>query len=410
MANNITQLKKLRKLQPSTDWKQQQWDDFVTQISDTTEHSSATWNIASSLFHHFAAARYVVNVAMVIFIFVFSSWATLAAQETTRGDVLYPLKASVEKLSLAVTFDESSKAQKQTEFAGKRVQEIKTLAVRSSVKNIQDNKISETVQDLQTNVKQAQNSLKQVQSNNSQNRVAVARLLDETTAELGQDLIKATEKLPAAVRLSLSADIEAAEAAIEDTRHQALTVIITEGLADNQVSEEDIILRLDNQIQAVVDAIDVLSIDEWDESIEFLVAEMIEETNDDVAAAFIDPRDSVAEKRMYVEDALLVIQEQVVQKDYVGALGGIQSLQQEVGVIEKLMQQGIVKGEAEEVVADEEVLDGVADEDASSSEQLKDGRHDVLDFDTVTEQENGGETTVEFIEPLSPSTDEIIKN
>lgn len=397
------QLKEFKQLEPSGEWKDRQWESFVAQadiISNTNKQSSA-WGVVNGFWHHFGVLRSLGNVAVVVLVFAVSSWATLAAESTARGDILYPLKASVEKITLAVTFDDNSKAQKQTEYAGKRVKEIKTLAIRSSIQNVEDNKISETVQDLQNNIKEAHNSLVQSNNGTTQDRVAVARIIDQSTTEISKELHKAAEQLPAEVRLSLSEDIAQTEAVLSDTKHQALKVIITEGLVDNQVSEEDIIALLNEQVKVVFSEYESLDIASWEEVIEQALTEVLEQ--DGIAEeSIVDPRERVVELDVLISETMEAIGEYIEQKNYLGAFDLIQTLQGYVSEVGLLLEQGVVMGDSETI--DEEVIENNNQSDSNVNEA-----ESSVELEETFAPDGGGETTSVFINPLEQSSTEEIK-
>jgi hypothetical protein len=93
---------------------------------------SGFWSALASLFSQKRFAyQFAIATFLLIFLVVSTSGVAFASQWTIPGDALYPVKTSLEKVQLALTFGEARRAQLHITFAERRFVEIQNLVVEN---------------------------------------------------------------------------------------------------------------------------------------------------------------------------------------------------------------------------------------------------------------------------------------
>ncbi len=339
------QFKKLRKITPPAQWQDSQWDSLLSSISDGKTKQLTSLEKVSCFMSNPGIFRPVGNLVAIVLVVVMGSWGMVtSAENTAHGDLLYPVKKVMERVSLAITVDDSARVQKQTAFVSKRLFELNNLAIRLEYSSVSEQSLDRTVNDLKKEIVAVHDSLRQVQATGSADDIyALTTHVEETTNQLNEKIARTAESLPVDVTFSMDDLIEEAEALVMDTNNQLLEVIVSQDLSDGAVSEDYVIQRLEDRVAEVTTDYNVYNIDSWknqyyigDEEMQVIIA-------------------GVDELSVEVEETLTAITEQFVEKDYVGILAATNHVQYLISQIDLAMYPPAVKG-VEEVEVLEEVI------------------------------------------------------
>lgn len=93
---------------------------------------SSFWSALAALFTQKRFAyQFAIATLLIIFLVVSTSGIAFASQWTIPGDPLYPVKTSLEKVQLALSFRDARRAQLQIAFAERRLVEIQNLVIEN---------------------------------------------------------------------------------------------------------------------------------------------------------------------------------------------------------------------------------------------------------------------------------------
>ena len=93
---------------------------------------STLWSTLASLFTQKRFAyQFAIATFLLIFLVVSTSGVAFASQWTIPGDTLYPVKTSLERAQLALSFSEARRAQLNIAFAERRLGEIQNLVIEN---------------------------------------------------------------------------------------------------------------------------------------------------------------------------------------------------------------------------------------------------------------------------------------
>lgn len=125
----LIKLSSLKTIKPADEWKSKQKDILLAQITGASDTAEINWFRA---FEYLLPQRLVEQVVrpvwavflIVVLVFGGGIMSLRAAHDTTPGDSLYIAKMISEKTQQALTFNETSKAKLNLEFASNRAKEI----------------------------------------------------------------------------------------------------------------------------------------------------------------------------------------------------------------------------------------------------------------------------------------------
>jgi hypothetical protein len=193
----------------------------------------------------------VVSVASVIgLVFGSSILSVSAADNSVPGDWLFPVKLATEQTRLVLTTDKSEKLKLKTDFVGRRVEEIKTIA--SSDVSKKEERMKEATDLLKRDLDTVNNQLHEVKTEQSPTEAAeAAKLLDQRSSEIASDLKEVKSSLPQELKSSMAQ----AEAALVNTGVKAVGVLIDVkrdgGEAGGLVTDEELILSITDKVQGL---------------------------------------------------------------------------------------------------------------------------------------------------------------
>jgi len=199
-----------------------------------------------------------LSILLVVAIVGTSGWiATVdASYQSLPGDLLYPAKRAVEKtqvMAASVTGNDKAETKLHVEFAKRRATELKQVVKDP---NKQD-KATQAVVDLKTEIKNVNNSLEEIKNNTT----------DKGQAETAKDVSKSVEQIKITLKevkaeLSvgtsteskiLSKDVSEVKDMAKDTAVNAVDIMVTKHLeGDTTVTKEEVKAVLDKTIQTAV--------------------------------------------------------------------------------------------------------------------------------------------------------------
>ncbi|MDO8583800.1 MAG: DUF5667 domain-containing protein [bacterium] len=217
---------------------------FWTRVRESFRPFSAPTRLVGSM------RRQVIAVLSVFGVVAGSSLMSVsAADNSIPGDLLYPVKLAAEQTRLILTKDKTDKLKLKTEFVGRRVEEIKSLATSdASEKPDRLKQMAEIVKrDLDTVKIQLADMKLQKQTVKTTEAV---RMIDQKSTELATALKDA--------KVDMSADVQSkvseAEVAAVSTGVKAVQALIdskTNPDTKDVVSSADLVQSINNKVQGL---------------------------------------------------------------------------------------------------------------------------------------------------------------
>lgn len=364
MSHVKRQLKALRSIDPGAAWKQEQWERLAARLPEQDVVSLSFWQKSVRLMQHPSVFKPLGNIAMVALVVFIGSWSAVAsAQKSLPGNMLYTVKLGLQRVELALTVDNNAKVTKQTNIAKQRVEELNTIATTAKTGGLPvvTNDVDRTVKDIRRNLEDAKSKLSSLQAKGKNGElVATAAEVEREVTQIGKSLQQVAASLPAEVRLSVSQEIEQVTDTITDTSDQALGVIITDGLGDAAVSEDEVIDRLHNKMAIVQSEYDVIDVATWQEQVE----------GDEASDVAPETVDAVLGLYDHIGAQWEVMETRIEEKNYLGALTLTTQVREQIKTLQALMENPTVLGEQEEVVEEETVGDPEVEVDESTDVEV----------------------------------------
>ncbi len=246
----IKQLNSLQqKIKPDGKWLENNRDILLSQLKAQTN-----FDLAESQRHglkfvkNIFAFAYKPAVSMaVVFVLVFGSWiATVSATKNSLpGDFLYNLKLTTERVQVNLAMDEEKKTNLELEFAGRRLQEIKTVVANAETTPQQKGNLDVTLKKFQESMVNLKTNLAKLEIKDKDKAVEIASVLDQKSQEYVDILQDQQESLP-----ELAQNTEDAINASKGTSEKALDLIIKEFEAGQSNMQPDDII---NKVSARID-------------------------------------------------------------------------------------------------------------------------------------------------------------
>ena len=212
----IGKIKKLKKIQPSSEWLDSTRHNLISQIS--FEEDNRGLKSGFGLFNWLKRPQSLALAICLLIIFIAGPWMTLkASQSSLPGEILYSVKKAAEGVQATVA-SENDKAQLQVEFAGRRIEELTKITEDSFSEEEKAEKAKQAVNDLKDNLAGATSYLDNISKEK-------ALVVAKKTKKIKEKLDKTKEGAPLEVRNELFE----AEKVIEEINHQILAVLVDEG-------------------------------------------------------------------------------------------------------------------------------------------------------------------------------------
>lgn len=257
MASNIVkQLKNLRDVAPSAEWKENNRRILMSEIKKgaIAAHGRESWasEISGAIFPWKVfklVARPMVALTAVAGLVLGGGLSVSASQVALPGDTLYPLKIAAEKVQVALTFDKKQEAKMHVELADRRISELKKIREGADSPQNKIQKINVAVDKFQQEIAVVKTKLDTMNDKLSpQTTVEVAKIVDSKVDEYKDTLAKVTADIPTAgvTAQKISQGLNMTD----ETGDRALAVIVENHVQGEVVQpEEDVVKRVEQKIE-----------------------------------------------------------------------------------------------------------------------------------------------------------------
>lgn len=196
----------------------------------------------------------LVTLSIITTVFGGSLISVSASERSIPGDFLYPIKLAGEQTRLAFTSDKTDRLRLKTEFVDRRVDEIKTIASKPDATS--PDRLRQAAQVLKRDLDTVKTQLKEVKRETSAPEAAeVAKLVDQKSEAVAQELKQVKETVPQEVKQSVSE----AEVAAVHTGVSAVEVLIDANQSpdgQNIVSDADVAKAIENKVLGIQATLD----------------------------------------------------------------------------------------------------------------------------------------------------------
>ncbi len=268
LKKNLHMLQDVRgNINPRASFVHEMRSRLLTEVAK--EHTSAktsrfsmqhVWELMSIFVPNKAVYAVVRPFVVVFMVFGLAtgSWITgaFASINSVPGDTLYPVKLGIEKTTVAVvgvTQGDTAEAQLRTEYAGRRLEEVKNIVHSDG----EDKNVDKAVQRFKNEIAKVQESLDELKTTDPTEAVALAKVVDAESDAFAETLQDTENKL--AGRSDVSDEVkqsvaEAAEAAsATDTKTVEVYIeALTQGAEG--LNKEDVVEAIDKKIRRIGDA------------------------------------------------------------------------------------------------------------------------------------------------------------
>lgn len=224
---------------PDSAWTNKMRETLLMQAADSLSRERvSTSETARAFFQQFVPARFVeamrgpalAVLSIIGFIAGGSIASVSAAEQSIPGDFLYPLKIVREQASIMLAKSKTDKLKLKTEFVGRRVEEMKTIAASNSPKK--EERLKESVEVLKRDVNTVKEQLADANDGTIKEVAQAAHLVDQQTSQV----VTALQD----VKPSLSAESQETATEVQavavNTSVKAIQVLL-ENHANPEVSE-----------------------------------------------------------------------------------------------------------------------------------------------------------------------------
>jgi len=220
--------------------------DLTSGVSFSQDKPTVSSRVSSRLMQWMRAPA-LVTASIVTAVFGGSLLSVSASERALPGDLLYPIKLASEQTQLALTSDPADKLRLKTQFVGRRVDEIKTLAAGP----VAPDRLVQATQVLKRDLDTVKNQLQEVkQAVSAPTAVEVAKLVDQQSDDVAQQLKAVKSTVPEDVKSSV-AD---AEVAAVHTGVSAVAVLIdakTSTSSADVISDADVAAAIQNKVDGI---------------------------------------------------------------------------------------------------------------------------------------------------------------
>ncbi len=262
IKKHIRRLRHANAFQPKAEWRQRTRETLLMQISNSMQPVSVSRfsNFRLSVRHGWTSISQVVvgelhgpvragAVFASVFAFALAMSAALA-QHAVPGDLLFPVKLSIERSRLAIASSDTERLKLKTEFVSSRIQEMQLIAAS----NVSDKstRLKMDAEILTDDLNLVRTQLADVsQSAQDQNVADAARLVNTKSVEFASKLTAVTHTL---TDTATRQQVAEAQVAAVNTGVRAMQVMInTRTLANAQtsISHDDLIQSINSTVQTV---------------------------------------------------------------------------------------------------------------------------------------------------------------
>jgi hypothetical protein len=174
--------------------------------------------------------------------------ATSLAEESLPGDTLYPVKLILEQAKVSFTSGEGNKAKLQSQFAEKRLNEVKKVVKEAPrPRKTGNGKLKQAIQNFQKEVKAVETHLEKAKTEASAlAAVEAAKEVSEKVKDLGETLDQTKKDLPPDPEVKQ--EVQKAEAAMAETDTKAMEVLVSKHEEAGTISQKEVTALLQDKI------------------------------------------------------------------------------------------------------------------------------------------------------------------
>lgn len=193
MRNAVTKIRLLKHIQPNPDWLKSQRRNLLLEL-ESDKQSRKVWSLPGFSLSNFALKKSLalkpVLVSLVLFCLIFGSGllTVWAAKNSLPGDLLYPIKISLENARVKVSSTES-KPRLQAELVKTRIEELNRIIKETRDLAEKKERVVKAVDGLHAQVVSTVNSKVET--------VEAAKAISEKASQAEEALIEAKEKIAA---------------------------------------------------------------------------------------------------------------------------------------------------------------------------------------------------------------------
>lgn len=228
-----------RRFEPDAAWVRSTRGALLKSVSASLPTEPVrTHHKVSHFFRHFVPPQFtqlvrgpvIATVAMIVAALGGSVASVSAAEQSLPGDFLYSLKLATEQARLAFTATKEDKLKLKIEFTTRRGDELKTVA-KSDVPE-KPARVVQAAEILKRDLDTVKKQLEDVKADApTKNVVAVAKLVDQTTGQIVQQLQDTKSDVSAETKEKLTE----AQVVAADTGVKALEVLVEKHQQSNDV-------------------------------------------------------------------------------------------------------------------------------------------------------------------------------
>lgn len=212
----IEQLKSLKKISPSNQWKKENFGVILKEVKDyNIEKSQSKFFMRIRAFREFLHEipfQIAPLFVLVLFFVVGGAAVVHSAYQSLPGHFLYPVKINIEKAQLALLADDSQKAELNIQFANNRVHEIDQIIGHSDKNSENGVRVNLAARTLKASIDSAKEKIQKSESSQDMN-FKMALSLASTTSEIDETLKKSKDILSDDAKNSLKEARDSAEEA-----------------------------------------------------------------------------------------------------------------------------------------------------------------------------------------------------
>lgn len=262
LPNQIKQdLRQLRAIKPDAAWLVQNKEALLASlpVSPKPERSLSYASVFSISFKQLLSKLAWQPVGITLMVIGIIGGPSLAAVNAAKGslpgDALYPVKRSLERARVSMTFSQAKKAQIEVDLVANRLHELQRLTKEQAPSPARQQKITIAIEELKKDtaaVKTRLDATKQDTGKTSQQTVALAKIIDAKTSGYQETLQQTIAELDEEAAKSTSGTLTQAISTVQDVSINALDVLVNKASEpEGDISPEDLKARVEKQLDVV---------------------------------------------------------------------------------------------------------------------------------------------------------------
>lgn len=249
----ISKIKNLKNIKPSKEWVDSNRNILLTQIKGQVVKKDLDSGIFLEFFKSvfgqkkfvFATAKYLLVLLMIFGVSLGGGIASVGASRgSVPGDLLYPIKITIEKAQLTLSSKKEDKVKLELEFAGRRIEEVDKII--ETPEREKEKKMEKALSNFKNNLNTVNQHLDNIKNEGKSTEVVeLAVMIDNRVEEFSEVLTKKKDIIPEAVKA-----VKEALNVSEETSEKVVDVIIEEHQKDESkiLSNEDVAKRVEEKI------------------------------------------------------------------------------------------------------------------------------------------------------------------